>query len=121
VLHGPQLALSHQFGFHPGTPHSTSTGQLSSVTSSGKIVMMVHCIEALTPNLPTQVVPPSQPIIDPLLFGPKHNHMAPEPTLPPHNSAICQASTSDASDAEDQADAESESSGSENDQGAVLT
>jgi len=47
--------------------------------------------------------------------------MAPEPTLPPHNSAICQASTSDASDAEDQADAESESSGSENDQGAVLT
>ena len=49
---------------------------------------------------------PSAPIIDPLLSGPKHNAIAPN--------------HADVSDDEDQSDAESESSGSENDQGSTL-
>jgi hypothetical protein len=52
------------------------------------------------------VATPSAPIIDPLLSGPKHNTIAPN--------------HADVSGDEDQSDAESESSGSENDQGSML-
>ena len=52
------------------------------------------------------VATPSAPIIDPLLSGPKQNATAPN--------------HADISDDEDQSDAESESCGSENDQGSML-
>ena len=50
---------------------------------------------------------PSEPVIDPSLSETKHNPTAPK--------------RGDASDDEDQADTESESSGSENSQGIILT
>ena len=109
-LYGPRLAFGHRFNFHPGTSSSNDVRQSGSITSSGKLrtidplyVLMFLHIEA---HIHMPVAAPSAPAIDPFLSGPKDNAMEPN--------------HADASDDEDQADAESESSGSENGQGPVL-
>jgi hypothetical protein len=109
-LHSPRLAFGHRFGFHPSTPNVNNAGQLDSIMSSGKLstVCPPYMLRFLhiQAHIHTPVAAPSAPVIDPLLSRPERNIMVPN--------------HADASDDEEQADAESESSGSEDGQGPVL-